>query len=125
MNGNYNHGLVLYCYVIDQKRKQENTAIITFALPKFNLHVCYFFWDNFSLLFFFCILVIFLFWFGQNSIFVEFDCLTGSKISSIDIGARVVRMSYSPTNVDSIIAILDVSLLNYLISICTYFYDSD
>ncbi|KAJ4775115.1 Transducin/WD40 repeat-like superfamily protein [Rhynchospora pubera] len=38
---------------------------------------------------------------------IEFDCLTGSKISSIDIGARVVRMSYSPTNVDSVIAILD------------------
>lgn len=38
---------------------------------------------------------------------IEFDCLTGSKISSIDIGARVVRMLYSPINVDSIIAILD------------------
>lgn len=54
--------------------------------------------------------------------FVEFDCLTGSKISSIDIGARVVRMLYSPTNVDSIIAILDVSLLHYLISIWTFFF---
>ncbi|KAK4593297.1 hypothetical protein RGQ29_017422 [Quercus rubra] len=37
----------------------------------------------------------------------EFDALTGSKISSIDIGAPVVRMSYSPTSGHAVIAILE------------------
>ncbi|XP_057444985.1 uncharacterized protein LOC130737246 [Lotus japonicus] len=37
---------------------------------------------------------------------VEFDALTGSKISSLDIGAPVVRMSYSPTAGHTVIAIL-------------------
>ncbi|XP_073220441.1 uncharacterized protein [Cicer arietinum] len=37
---------------------------------------------------------------------VEFDALTGSKISALDIGAPVVRMSYSPTSGHSVIAIL-------------------
>ncbi|RDX80621.1 hypothetical protein CR513_38809, partial [Mucuna pruriens] len=37
---------------------------------------------------------------------VEFDALTGSKISALDIGAPVVRMSYSPTRGHTVIAIL-------------------
>lgn len=41
----------------------------------------------------------------------EFDAFTGSKISSIDIGASVVRMSYSPTSGHAVIAILEVGLL--------------
>ncbi|KAF3952086.1 hypothetical protein CMV_022329 [Castanea mollissima] len=40
----------------------------------------------------------------------EFDALTGSKISSIDIGAPVVRMSYSPTSGHAVIAMLEVCL---------------
>jgi hypothetical protein len=38
---------------------------------------------------------------------VEFDALTGSKIASIDLGARVVRMAYSPTTGHVVIAILE------------------
>lgn len=38
---------------------------------------------------------------------IEFDALTGSKISSIDIGARVVRMAYSPTSGHTVISILE------------------
>ncbi len=38
----------------------------------------------------------------------EFDALTGSKISSIDIGAPAVRMAYSPTSGHAVIAILEV-----------------
>ncbi|KAG1360945.1 hypothetical protein COCNU_09G004080 [Cocos nucifera] len=38
---------------------------------------------------------------------IEFDALSGSKISSIDIGSRVVRMSYSPTSGHAVIAILE------------------
>lgn len=41
----------------------------------------------------------------------EFDAYTGSKISSIDMGAAVVRMSYSPTSGHTVIAILEVSFL--------------
>ncbi|KAK7252842.1 hypothetical protein RIF29_37075 [Crotalaria pallida] len=37
---------------------------------------------------------------------VEFDALTGSKISALDIGAPVVRMSYSPTSMHTVIAVL-------------------
>lgn len=37
---------------------------------------------------------------------VEFDALTGSKISALDIGAPVVQMSYSPTTGHTVIAIL-------------------
>ncbi|OIW20717.1 hypothetical protein TanjilG_21052 [Lupinus angustifolius] len=37
---------------------------------------------------------------------VEFDALTGSKISALDIGAPAVRMSYSPTSGHAVIAIL-------------------
>ncbi|XP_022631757.1 uncharacterized protein LOC106777019 [Vigna radiata var. radiata] len=37
---------------------------------------------------------------------VEFDALTGSKISTLEIGAPVVRMSYSPTRAHTVIAIL-------------------
>ncbi|MQL82916.1 hypothetical protein Taro_015406 [Colocasia esculenta] len=40
---------------------------------------------------------------------IEFDALTGSKICSIDVGARVVRMSYSPTSGHAVISILEVS----------------
>ncbi|KAL6861400.1 hypothetical protein ACP4OV_017100 [Aristida adscensionis] len=38
---------------------------------------------------------------------VEFDALTGSKIASIDLGHRVVRMAYSPTSGHVVIAILE------------------
>ncbi|XP_008457818.2 uncharacterized protein LOC103497411 [Cucumis melo] len=38
---------------------------------------------------------------------VECDALTGCKISSLDIGARVVRMSYSPTSGHAVIAMLE------------------
>lgn len=38
---------------------------------------------------------------------IEFDAYTGSKISSIDMGAAVVRMSYSPTSGHTVIAILE------------------
>ncbi|CAN6478562.1 unnamed protein product [Victoria cruziana] len=38
---------------------------------------------------------------------VEFDALTGSKISSIDVGAPVVRMLYSPTGGHTVIAVLE------------------
>jgi len=40
--------------------------------------------------------------------YAEFDALTGSKISALDIGAPVVRMSYSPTSGHTVIAILQV-----------------
>ncbi|PKA61712.1 hypothetical protein AXF42_Ash008542 [Apostasia shenzhenica] len=39
---------------------------------------------------------------------IEFDALSGSKISSIDIGARVVQMAYSPTSGHTVISILEV-----------------
>lgn len=39
----------------------------------------------------------------------EFDALTGSKLASIDVGARVVRMQYSPTSGRTVISILEVS----------------
>uniref|UniRef100_R7W694 Transducin/WD40 repeat-like superfamily protein n=1 Tax=Aegilops tauschii TaxID=37682 RepID=R7W694_AEGTA len=38
---------------------------------------------------------------------LEFDALTGSKIALVDLGARVVRMAYSPTSSHVIIAILE------------------
>lgn len=38
---------------------------------------------------------------------IEFDAYTGSKISSINIGAPVVRMSYSPTSGHAVVAILE------------------
>ncbi|WCJ31093.1 Transducin/WD40 repeat-like superfamily protein [Euphorbia peplus] len=38
---------------------------------------------------------------------IEFDALTGSKLSCIDIGAAVVRMSYSPITGHSVVAILE------------------
>ncbi|XWS41944.1 hypothetical protein CRYUN_Cryun17cG0125700 [Craigia yunnanensis] len=38
---------------------------------------------------------------------IEFDALTGSKLSTIGIGSPVVRMSYSPTSGHSVIAILE------------------
>ncbi|BBH06153.1 Transducin/WD40 repeat-like superfamily protein [Prunus dulcis] len=38
---------------------------------------------------------------------IEMDALTGCKISSIDIGTPVVRMSYSPTSGHSVVAILE------------------
>lgn len=41
-------------------------------------------------------------------VFAEFDALTGSRLSTIDIGAPVVRMSYSPTSGHAVIAILEV-----------------
>lgn len=39
----------------------------------------------------------------------ECDAITGCKISSINIGAPVVTMSYSPTSGHAVIAILEVS----------------
>lgn len=38
---------------------------------------------------------------------IEYDAITGSKISTIDIGSPVVRMSYSPTSGHVVIAILE------------------
>jgi hypothetical protein len=40
--------------------------------------------------------------------FAEFDALSGCKLSSIDIGATVVRMAYSPAGGHVIVAILEV-----------------
>jgi len=48
----------------------------------------------------------FTYWFV--SMHAEFDALTGSKISALDIGAPAVRMSYSPTSGHTVIAILQV-----------------
>jgi hypothetical protein len=54
--------------------------------------------------------------FSQVSyLFAEFDALTGSKIASIDLGARVVRMAYSPTTSHVVIAILEVCLIASLV----------
>lgn len=50
------------------------------------------------------------------SFFLEFDALTGSKISSIDIGSPVVRMSYSPTSGHALISILEVSLFTITVN---------
>lgn len=44
---------------------------------------------------------------GIGTYIIEFDALTGSKLSSIDIGSRVVRMSYSPTSGHAVIALLE------------------
>ncbi|KAH6825477.1 Transducin/WD40 repeat-like superfamily protein [Perilla frutescens var. hirtella] len=38
---------------------------------------------------------------------IEFDAYTGSKIASVDIGSPVVRMAYSPTAGNSLIAVLE------------------
>ena len=38
----------------------------------------------------------------------EFDALSGCKLSSIDIGATVVRMAYSPAGGHVIVAVLEV-----------------
>jgi len=51
---------------------------------------------------------IFVLWTIDCAHFAEFDALTGSKISSIDIGARVVRMLYSPTSGHAVVSILEV-----------------
>lgn len=45
-----------------------------------------------------------------SHVFAEFDALSGSKIASIDLGARVVRMAYSPTTSHVVIAILEVCI---------------
>ncbi|KAK8685898.1 hypothetical protein V6N13_124930 [Hibiscus sabdariffa] len=42
-----------------------------------------------------------------GSYIIEFDALTGSKLSTIDIGSPVVRMSYSPSCGQAVIAILE------------------
>lgn len=47
---------------------------------------------------------------------VEFDALTGSKISALDIGAPAVWMSYSPTSGHTVIAILQ----DYTIRFCDF-----
>ncbi|KAK9073225.1 hypothetical protein SSX86_007549 [Deinandra increscens subsp. villosa] len=46
---------------------------------------------------------------ASGTYIIEFDAYTGSKISLINIGAHVLRMSYSPTSGHVIIAILEVS----------------
>lgn len=45
-------------------------------------------------------------------LYIEFDAYTGCKIASIDMGAAVVRMSYSPTSGHTLIAILEVSQIS-------------
>lgn len=63
----------------------------------------------------------------------ECDALTGCKISSIDIGARVVRMSYSPKSGHAVIAMLQVihciwdfstflSIFNIFFSLLLFFF---
>ncbi|XP_030498317.2 uncharacterized protein LOC115713962 isoform X2 [Cannabis sativa] len=42
-----------------------------------------------------------------GSYIIEFDAITGSKLSSINIGSPVVRMSYSPTSGHAVVAILE------------------
>ncbi|XP_068641755.1 uncharacterized protein [Aristolochia californica] len=42
-----------------------------------------------------------------GSYLIEFDALTGCKIASINIGAPVVRMAYSPTSGHAVIAVLE------------------
>ena len=56
---------------------------------------------------------IFVLWTIDCAHFAEFDALTGSKISSIDIGARVVRMLYSPTSGHAVVSILEVGTQFY------------
>lgn len=59
------------------------------------------------------------------------DALTGCKISSIDIGVPVIRMSYSPTSGHSVIAILEVgapdaflfSVLDIAVASCIYLFN--
>lgn len=51
--------------------------------------------------------------------FSEFDALTGCKIASIDIGSPAVKMLYSPTSSNAVVAILEVS---FLIRSCTEDY---
>lgn len=59
------------------------------------------------------------------------DALTGCKISSIDIGVPVIRMSYSPTSGHSVIAILEVrapdaflfSILDIAVASCIYLFN--
>ncbi|CAK7337638.1 unnamed protein product [Dovyalis caffra] len=38
---------------------------------------------------------------------IEFDAITGSKLSAIDIGASVLRMAYSPTSSHAVIAMVE------------------
>ncbi|KAL9268351.1 hypothetical protein AKJ16_DCAP18001 [Drosera capensis] len=49
----------------------------------------------------------------------EFDAITGCKISTIDIGSPLVRMSYSPTSGHAVIAILEVRTLQTVLYICS------
>jgi len=49
--------------------------------------------------------------------FAEFDAITGCRISAIDIGAPVVRMSYSPTSAHAVIAILEVVVVSFCIAL--------
>lgn len=48
----------------------------------------------------------------------EFDALTGCKLSSVDIGAPVLRMAYSPAGGHIIVAVLEVMLLCCLFDAC-------
>lgn len=47
--------------------------------------------------------------------FSEFDALTGCKIASIDIGSPAVKMLYSPTSSNAVVAILEVSFYSRLL----------
>ena len=54
--------------------------------------------------------------FVSCNLHTEFDALTGSKLSSVNIGSPVVRMSYSPTSGHAVVAILEVGPL-YVITL--------
>ncbi|KAG0486664.1 hypothetical protein HPP92_008759 [Vanilla planifolia] len=51
----------------------------------------------------------FMVWLGDK--FAEFDALTGCKISSIKIGARVVQMQYIPNGGHAIVSVLEDSTI--------------
>lgn len=52
--------------------------------------------------------------------FAEFDALTGCKLSSIDIGATVVRMAYSPAGGHVIVAVLEVRWSSMIVLFMVY-----
>jgi len=52
----------------------------------------------------------------------EFDALTGSKISTLNIGAPVVRMLYNPTRGHTVIAVLQVGPTG--LPLCAIFFCS-
>ena len=46
-------------------------------------------------------------------IFAEYDVFTGCKLSSVDIGASVVRLGYSPAGGHVIVAALEVGSADF------------